>query len=199
MREFVPIESQLPTTMGRCILDITMALSVITAGVGIGVEAMRPADASGLSRRFSVDLPSTFAEVKPVLGATALVTEVESRLAFDARVDSGAKSCSIHANEVRVIDASERMEDNVGKPVRFRISSADGKHVWLERTIAEVVYVKNSSRAELRYKVPMTLRCEGKEKRVLVSLNDRSQMNHALLIGRNFLADDFLIDVRSTD
>jgi hypothetical protein len=131
----------------------------------------------------------------PVLGPTVLVTESESDFEFTARVDTGAKSCSIHADSIEVIGGSPRMEENVGKLVRFRIINNNGKPAWLERSIADVAYVRNSDCAEWRYKVPMTLRCAGKEREVLVSLNDRSHMRYPVLIGRNFLAGMFLVDV----
>jgi hypothetical protein len=52
-----------------------------------------------------------------------------------------------------------------------------------------------SEREEDRYMVRMTLRLNDVKKRILVSLNDRSHMNYAALLGRNFLRDDFVVDV----
>ena len=43
--------------------------------------------------------------------------------------------------------------------------------------------------------VRMTLRLNDVKKRILVSLNDRSHMNYAALLGSNFLRDDFVVDV----
>jgi hypothetical protein len=37
------------------------------------------------------------------------------------------------------------------------------------------------------------------EKKVLVTLNDREQMKYPLLLGRNFLRDDFLVNVSQGD
>jgi hypothetical protein len=37
------------------------------------------------------------------------------------------------------------------------------------------------------------------EKKVLVTLNDRTDMEFPLLIGRNFLRGDFLVDVEKND
>ncbi|MCI0334254.1 MAG: RimK/LysX family protein [Planctomycetes bacterium] len=136
---------------------------------------------------------------KPVLGPIAPVTESESGLEFIARVDTGAKTCSIHAEELSVIDGSDTMQQNIGKTIRFRIANRNGQSSWLERPIAEVSYVKNSNGAEWRYLVPMTLACEGTQKEVLVSLNDRSDMNYAMLVGRNLLAGKFLVDVAAEE
>jgi hypothetical protein len=43
--------------------------------------------------------------------------------------------------------------------------------------------------------VRLTLSCQGIEKDTLVSLNDRSEMQYPLLLGRDFLSDDFAADV----
>ncbi|MBX3435373.1 MAG: RimK/LysX family protein [Pirellulales bacterium] len=130
-----------------------------------------------------------------VLGATEVVEQVDEQLSFTARVDTGANTCSVHASEWSIQDEAEAMVDNVGKIIRFCIDNGEGGIRWVERQIVELATVKTSVGEEPRYKVYMTLRCQGVEKRVLVSLNDRSQMQYPLLIGRNFLAGDFLVDV----
>jgi hypothetical protein len=43
--------------------------------------------------------------------------------------------------------------------------------------------------------VPLTLRWKGVEKTVSVTLNDRNGMEYPLLLGRNFLRGDFVVDV----
>ncbi len=43
--------------------------------------------------------------------------------------------------------------------------------------------------------VRLKLRYEDVEKKVLVTLKDREKMTYPLLLGRNFLSGDFLVDV----
>ena len=50
-----------------------------------------------------------------------------------------------------------------------------------------------------RYKVRLTLKWNDFEKEVVVTLNDRTDMEFPLLIGRNFLRGDFLVDVEKSD
>jgi hypothetical protein len=57
------------------------------------------------------------------------------------------------------------------------------------------VTVRTAAKNEERYKVRLKLRWEDVEKKVLVTLNDRQHMEYQLLIGRNFLRDDFLVNV----
>jgi hypothetical protein len=174
---------------------LALVLLAIAASVGIAIDGERLTSASGSPQRSFVPTAATRPLQKPMLGATALIVEVESGLRFAARVDTGANSCSIHVENLTVIGRSPRMQENVGKPVRFRITNRAGQLAWLERPINEVSLIKNSNCAEWRYKVPMTFRCEGRERQVLVSLNDRSDMNYPLLVGRNYLAGAFLVDV----
>jgi hypothetical protein len=163
---------------------------VTLACAGLSASAPSHFDVSNPS------LTTTSASVrKPVLGQTAFVTEIESGLAFLARVDTGAASCSIHAEEIRIVEASDDLHANVGKTVCFRITDRDGQSKWLQRPINKVKKIKNPNGTEHRYLVTLNFFCQGQVREVLVSLNDRSTMNYSLLLGRNFLTGNFMVDV----
>jgi hypothetical protein len=130
-----------------------------------------------------------------LIGATAVVTEVSTGLPLSARVDTGATSCSIHCEAVEIKDADPDPRVNIGKPVRFLIKHEDGQGEWVEAKIIDHVTVRTSEREDERYKVNLRLRWEDVEKKVQVTLNDRQSMKYPLLLGRNFLRDDFLVNV----
>jgi|GEM_PF-430254 len=132
---------------------------------------------------------------KRVIGPVATVGESESEIQFLARVDTGAKTCSLHALEKTVLGGSKYMEENVGKRVCFRVENRNGETEWLERSIAEVRKIRTSEGEETRYLVPLVLTCDGVEREVLVTLNDRSRMRYTMLLGRNYLSGHFLVDV----
>ena len=132
---------------------------------------------------------------KCVIGATATLLEMQSELLFSARVDSGAKSCSMHIEKMEIEGEAEKMVDNIGKVIRFQVKNGDKKTHWLKSKIAGYVIIKTSDNKERRYKVPLTFRWKHMEKEVLVTLNNRNHMEYPLLLGRNFLRGDFLIDV----
>ena len=132
---------------------------------------------------------------KKVIGPTAVVKETETDFSFSARVDTGATTTSLHVEDCKVENEAGEMVENVGKTIRFRIKNQQGQTEWLQRKIAEISVIKTSELEERRYKVPITLDCLNVKKKVLVSLNDRSHMAYPLLLGRNFLQDDFLVDV----
>lgn len=129
------------------------------------------------------------------IGPVTTITEVSSGLPFPARVDTGATTCSIHYEELEIEDAAENPADNVGKRVRVLIQNPDGKKEWVSTKIVEHVTVRTSTDDEQRYKVPLKLRWQDVEKKVMVTLKDRGKMKYPLLLGRNFLRGDFVVDV----
>ncbi len=132
---------------------------------------------------------------KQVIGPTALVEEIETDITFAARVDTGATTSSLHVEDWRIKNEAKSMTQNIGKTIRFRIKNERGESEWIQRKIADISMIKTSEQQEQRYKVHMTLKCQDVKKRVLVSLNDRSHMAYPVLLGRNFLQGDFLVDV----
>ena len=129
------------------------------------------------------------------IGPVTTVTEVSSGLPFPARVDTGATTCSIHYEAIEIEDAAASPADNVGKRVRILIQSPSGEQEWISTKIVDRVRVRTTTDDDERYKVQLKLRWQDVEKKVMVTLNDRDKMKYPLLLGRNFLRGDFLVDV----
>jgi hypothetical protein len=163
--------------------------AVVSGAIFVGVCSVMSANAN--------DVSSTSA--KRTIGATATLTEANSGFAFPARIDTGAETCSLHVEKIEIQDKTARRTKNVGKSVRFLLKGSDGKTQWVEGIVADAVRVKSSSLksgdVDHRYKVRLTLQWKEVRKEVLVTLNDRTSMEYPLLIGRNFLQGDFLVDV----
>lgn len=133
-------------------------------------------------------------EEKRIVGAVETIHVREAGLTFEARVDSGARTCSIHITESSL--PQEVGKELIGEEVAFHVENENGESAVITASIEDVVIVRATEGArELRCKVALTLEWRGFAKRVLVTLNDRSKMRHKLLLGRNWLADAFLIDV----
>lgn len=133
---------------------------------------------------------------KQIIGATAELTEPTTGFVYPARVDTGAKTCSLHVEKWEIDDEEEKMRKNIGKQIRFLLEDpSSGETKWAEAKVVGYAIYKTSEQQERRYKVRMKLRWNKLEKEVHVNLNDRSHMEFPLLLGRNFLRGDLLVDV----
>jgi hypothetical protein len=132
-----------------------------------------------------------------VIGETALIREVNTGLEFEARVDTGAATSSIHvdADDVVIVDESAMPTENIDKKIRLRLDNGAGKLAWIETKIEDYTEVRSANGAEHRYQVRLPLQFGDFQKIAIVNLNDRSSMKYRLLLGRDFLRDDFLVDV----
>lgn len=136
----------------------------------------------------------TDAELSTV-GAVTFVTEASTGLVMEARVDTGAATCSLHCEQIVILDAADDPSENVGKSVRCLMKNNLGATAWLKATIVDYQGVRTTSELENRYFVKILLRTADIEDTVRVSLNDRTDMTYPFLLGRNLLRDSFLVDV----
>lgn len=132
---------------------------------------------------------------KKIIGQECWVHIEELELDFLARVDTGATSTSLHATDYMIIDGTDDPRENIGKVINFLTISTDGEYKRMEAEIAKVQTVLSTQGREKRYMVWLTLTANGITKRILANLRDRSRMNYKLLMGRDWLAHDFLVDV----
>ena len=138
---------------------------------------------------------TSFGTQKKILGATVEVVESQSGLKFTARVDTGAAINSLHCHEIVIESDADQPEHNSGKNARILLKDSSGNQQWIEATIVGYAGVRNASGTRGRYRVRLILTCSGVTKETLVSLNDRSGLKYPLLLGRDFLKDDFIVDV----
>jgi hypothetical protein len=131
----------------------------------------------------------------PRIGATAVVTELTSGAVLRARVDTGAKLCSIHCEEVDPPAGEEDGPQEVGDAIRFRILDNAEKSHWIETKLAEITTIRTTTGETKRLCVYLSLRVQGVEATVLVTLHHRGTMKYPLLIGRNLLRERFVVDV----
>lgn len=136
---------------------------------------------------------------KQIIGATATISEVSTGIPFSARIDTGAHSCSLHVVKIEIQDEDPMPNLNIGKPIRFQVKNDEGQTGWIETIITGRVRIKSSVQKggdyQGRYKVRLTFAWKDFTKEVSVSLNDRTEMTYPLLIGRNYLHGEFLVDV----
>ncbi len=131
---------------------------------------------------------------KQVVGETASIHLAEAGLDFLARIDSGARSTSVHAYDLSLPPAGKDRE-YLGETLSYTVENEQGVSKRLEGKIVDVARVRNAQGVEYRYVVELTLNWRHLSKNVQVNLRDRSRMSYKLLIGRNWLRDDLLVDV----
>ncbi|RJX23404.1 MAG: hypothetical protein C4563_01930 [Desulfobulbus sp.] len=147
-----------------------------------------------LLQPFSLRADSPCAD-KKIIGQECWVHVEGLELDFLARVDTGATTTSLHATDYLIHNESDDPLENVGKTINFLTIASNGEYKRMTAEIAKVQTVLNAQGREKRYMVRLTLAAEGVRKSILVNLRDRSKMKHKLLVGRDWLTDDFLVDV----
>jgi len=128
---------------------------------------------------------------KQLVGATEVVEIQPAGLHFKARIDTGAKTSSIHAENIEV----DLSGDPQGKPIAFLLTNKQGQSQRVDTHIVRLITVKTSEGSEIRYAVPLTVNWNNSSKTVLMTLNNRKHMQYGLLLGRNWLQGDFVVDI----
>jgi hypothetical protein len=143
----------------------------------------------------TVTVPKATAAEKMIVGATEVVTVAEAGFSFLGRMDTGAATTSIHAVNIEVAGSLPEGADCTGLPVAFTVLNERGESCRLTARVEKTEVIRTSEGKEERLFVYLTVGWQGGEKRVLVNLNDRSAMKYRLLLGRNWLENDYLVDV----
>jgi hypothetical protein len=130
-------------------------------------------------------------EGKMLLGEVERVWVDPPGLQMIARIDTGASSSSLDANN---ITSFERDGDDW---VRFDVSNSAGEQVTIERPVEKYVRVfqqadKSGSRRPV---VDLRLVLGDVRDTFSFTLADRSHLEQGMILGRNFLTDVALVDV----
>ncbi|HNP59667.1 MAG TPA: RimK/LysX family protein [Nitrospirales bacterium] len=118
---------------------------------------------------------------------------IPDSIRLEAKLDTGAKSASLHAENLSTFS-----KDNE-RWVRFDITAQDGKHTTLERKVHRTVKIKQHERESSERPVILLDLCLGTHiEQTEVNLTDRSNYKYPLLIGRMFLSGHFIVDSSTT-
>lgn len=116
-----------------------------------------------------------------------------SGMEFRAKLDSGAKTSSLHAINI------EEFERDDKEWVRFTVENLEDEKKTLEREIVRHVRIKEHDGSTQRRVVVKLGICMGTMyKEVEVNLVDRSNFTTRMLIGRSYMEDHVLIDPSNT-
>lgn len=127
---------------------------------------------------------------KILIGSKEYVYIPAIKVIYKARIDTGATTTSIHALEIE-----EFMQDGQ-KWVKFKLSDEKGNLIENSLRVERMVSIKrHEAKDQKRYVVKMRINLDKISQVVDVSLTDRSKFTFPLLIGRNFLNGNFIVDV----
>ncbi|WP_054112817.1 ATP-dependent zinc protease family protein [Marinagarivorans algicola] len=155
--------------------------------------------------------PDLTAEVpapqKFTLGRVELVWIDKLQRYLKARIDTGAKSSSIHATDIQYFERDGKQWVRFNMFTHKRIvkeaapakdgAKASAQTAIFEAPVVRTVKIKQASAEELdkRPVVKMRIRIGDYEDDVEFTLNKRSNMLYPVLIGRRFLQDVAIVDV----
>ncbi len=118
-----------------------------------------------------------------------------------AKVDTGARSSAIHAEEFEVERLPSTKERPLNEQIHMKLkvgSKAKPRHVWVRAPIVDYRNVKNSGgKIEERPFIETTIEIGGVSHSIVMSVTNREKMKFPVLLGRAFLAGKFLVDSQS--
>lgn len=131
---------------------------------------------------------------KVVMGWLESVFIQPWNIRLTAKLDTGAKTSSLHSNNVQRFNRDGR------EWVRFSLEGEDDeKAVTVERPLERTVYIKERHKgASKREVVTLTVCKNGRDYQTEFTLVDRSNFNYPLLLGRSFLSGTAVVDAGET-
>lgn len=170
-----------------------------TAEPAKGAEAEPITEAAAEAAEEANDSANTegLDEVRQVYGWKEWVRIGTKAEAMRAKLDSGARTSSLHAEGVEEFERD-------GRPwVRFTLTDAnvkDFKEVLIKAPVQRVARVKNTDATiERRFVVELGFEIGGRQLREEFTLNDRTTMTCPVLIGRNALRHLGYLDCSRVD
>jgi len=126
---------------------------------------------------------------KVILGEVEKVYIPAHKLLLDARIDTGAKRSSMHAENIVSFERD-------GKDwVHFEMLNNKNERIKVEKKVVRKITVKRHLEAgQERYVVKMRLNISSLSYLIELSLTDRGQYEYPILISRNYLKGNAIVD-----
>jgi hypothetical protein len=134
---------------------------------------------------------------KQIAGWVERITLLPSRTLALAKLDTGAKTSSIHAEDI------ERFERGGRAFVRYTLVVKESKtavhRLERESPVVRKVYIKDHDKqSDARPVVELEFCMNGRRHSARFSLVDRSAFLYSVLLGREFLAGAYVVDPETT-
>jgi len=167
-REF-PVDAEVEKSMRTFWFSLTVALAPILFPFAAEAEKEPPS--------------------KDIIGRVEKVRIYPGDIVLRAKIDTGAKNCSLHAPKMmKFVKHGETW-------VRFSLKDSQGEEATIERKIIRQAKIKQRGEALEKRPVIMLGICLGRQYReVEVNLVDRTEFIYPILIGRSFMIGHILVD-----
>ena len=128
---------------------------------------------------------------KKIIGMKEIISIIDLELYdLDAKIDTGADSSTLHCDDI-FIDEYNFVHFTLLDEVH---PSYNGKK--MKMPLHKIRKIKSSNgQVEKRPFIKINVLFFGKKYKTVVSLTNRADMKFPMLIGKNFLANKFLVDV----
>lgn len=124
-----------------------------------------------------------------VVGFTETVRLFPMDITLRAKIDTGARTSSLHAQDIVIFPRNGKMW------VRFHVTNRDNRTEMFERPVVRRVRIKDLGGPSITRPVVLMGICLGKVYRVTeVNLSDRTGFNFQLLVGRRFMRQLVVVD-----
>ncbi len=171
------------------LLNLTLASCASIVDNKAAVSTPNKAPKAAIVRDTSAADP---AETKQLtIGEAEYLYIVEADYAYDSRIDTGATTCSIHAEDITEIERDGE------KWVKFKLVNFDTKkRIERSEKVMRVVEIKqHGSDPVTRYAVNLKVKIGDDTRTFEFTLTDRSKYTYPLLVGRNLLRGIAVVDV----
>lgn len=136
--------------------------------------------------------PATAGELQlPIIGAVEWARIEPPGLRLEARIDTGAETTSIHAEEIALVEIDGK------RYVRYVLTDPQsGERHEMETRLRRRVLIRQADNVlDRRFVVRLWVTLGEQRSRIELTLSDRADMEYPLLIGRNMLTDAAVVDV----
>ncbi len=130
---------------------------------------------------------------KTVIGRIESIEIDNTGFELQARIDTGAKTCSMHAESIveKIVDGKTYIQ-------YFSENTENQKQSFYKEVIRKQKVKSSNGEITNRYVVKMAIKLGGKTHEVNVNLNDREDLRYNFLVGRNLLMGEYVVDVSQT-
>jgi len=131
----------------------------------------------------------------PIIGSVDRLDLPEFGLVdVPCKIDTGALTSSIHCERFKIVERSGKDFLSV-KLLDKRFKHQDRKILWFEKFM-EKRFRSSFGDMEYRYAIKTSVVLFGKSYKITFTLSDRGEMTYPILLGKRFIRNKFLVDVR---